>query len=254
MAIDIQPAGASFTVPHRRGPVECVCPFPFAIVPGDQAEQAMADLAKAQPATAPVILGDPDSASRAIESCDFNDLAPEVICERASQLDADAWLAARPVEIWGDEDDIPPPPLAGSWPDNAKPSHTLNAIWMNRNMSAPGQRLPYPQIVIALCPTSDPADIAAHLKFGGFNDCPAPEVHVAFARRWAERYAAHSVVCTADVLEFRIGRPVATRKDAMRLAMEQYTYCPDIVDQGTETIERLAATLLGGTAWFFWWD
>jgi hypothetical protein len=35
---------------------------------------------------------------------------------------------------------------------------------------------------------------------------------------------------------------------------EHYAYAPDIVDQGTETIDALAAGLLGGTAWYFWWD
>jgi Domain of unknown function (DUF4253) len=45
-----------------------------------------------------------------------------------------------------------------------------------------------------------------------------------------------------------------TRKDALDLAREQYIYCSDIVSQGTGTLEALAAGLLGGTAWFFWWD
>jgi hypothetical protein len=38
------------------------------------------------------------------------------------------------------------------------------------------------------------------------------------------------------------------------LAQAQYVYCPDIVDQGVESIEALAATLLGDPRWFFWWD
>jgi hypothetical protein len=38
------------------------------------------------------------------------------------------------------------------------------------------------------------------------------------------------------------------------LAKEQYAYCADIVEQGVGTIEALAATLLNGHIWFFWWD
>ncbi|WP_414650247.1 DUF4253 domain-containing protein, partial [Duganella sp.] len=34
----------------------------------------------------------------------------------------------------------------------------------------------------------------------------------------------------------------------------QYLYCADIVDQGTESIEALAATLLNARVWYFWWD
>lgn len=33
-----------------------------------------------------------------------------------------------------------------------------------------------------------------------------------------------------------------------------YALCADIVDQGTESIEALAAQLLVSNSWFFWWD
>jgi hypothetical protein len=40
----------------------------------------------------------------------------------------------------------------------------------------------------------------------------------------------------------------------MELAQEQYDFCPDIVLQGTGTLEPLAATLMASDWWFFWWD
>jgi hypothetical protein len=40
----------------------------------------------------------------------------------------------------------------------------------------------------------------------------------------------------------------------MTIALQQFAYCPDIVLQGTETIDRLAAGLLEARYWFFWWD
>ena len=40
----------------------------------------------------------------------------------------------------------------------------------------------------------------------------------------------------------------------MALAREQFVYCPDIVYQGTGTLAGLAAALLEGTTWYFWWD
>ena len=49
-------------------------------------------------------------------------------------------------------------------------------------------------------------------------------------------------------------RPVGTQEQAIELALEQYAYCPDIVLQGTETVERLAAEILVAQYWFFWWD
>jgi hypothetical protein len=193
----------------------------------------------------------------------------------------EAWLAARPVRVWqGDDDDtqedevdehevadgepmgsvLPVP--AGVWPDSVSPRQALESIWdrnsswdryfeVDRPRQPPG---PHKQVIVALLPTADPSEVAAYLRFGGWNRCPRPQVHVAFARRWNAAYGARVVVNTADVVEFRVRRPVATRDDALRLAREHYVYCEDIVVQGTETIERLAAELLGATAWFFWWD
>jgi hypothetical protein len=113
---------------------------------------------------------------------------------------------------------------------------------------------PHREILIALLPTSVPAEAPAFLNYGGWNDCPEPAVHVALARRWAEQYGARLVVCSNDALEFHVEHPAASREDALRLAKEQYTYSEDIVIQGTQTIEGLAAALLGASKWFFWWD
>ena len=49
-------------------------------------------------------------------------------------------------------------------------------------------------------------------------------------------------------------RKPATRDEAIALAHMQYAYCNDIVDQGTESISRLAAELMAHDWWFFWWD
>jgi hypothetical protein len=40
----------------------------------------------------------------------------------------------------------------------------------------------------------------------------------------------------------------------MLLARDQYLYCEDNVEQWTRTLEALAARLLRGEAWYFWWD
>ena len=77
---------------------------------------------------------------------------------------------------------------------------------------------------------------------------------LAAQRYWGEAYGAVIVAATADVIEMKAGRPPGTREGAVKLAREQFAYCTDIVTQGTETIENLAAGLLGGTAWYFWWD
>ena len=96
--------------------------------------------------------------------------------------------------------------------------------------------------------------VAVHLGYGDWNDCPSPAVHAAFARCWSKAYGAAPAALAGDVIEYRVARPVGTREEAMELALAQFAYCPDIVLQGTETLEHLAAELLGARYWFFWWD
>jgi Domain of unknown function (DUF4253) len=36
--------------------------------------------------------------------------------------------------------------------------------------------------------------------------------------------------------------------------MEMYFLCPDAVDQGAESTEALANSILGANVWYFWWD
>ncbi|MFO1520543.1 MAG: DUF4253 domain-containing protein [Kiritimatiellia bacterium] len=45
-------------------------------------------------------------------------------------------------------------------------------------------------------------------------------------------------------------RHVARRPDGR----DPVYYAPDIVQQGTETLSRLAAILLVSDFWYFWWD
>ena len=42
----------------------------------------------------------------------------------------------------------------------------------------------------------------------------------------------------------------------MEAAVEQYGFCPDIVDQEQEdpTVGNLADVLWQSTVWYFWWD
>jgi hypothetical protein len=77
---------------------------------------------------------------------------------------------------------------------------------------------------------------------------------VAVHKRWSDRYGSRIACASGDVIECTVARPPASRGEALALAREQFLYAPDIVHQGAETIEELAATLLGGRTWYFWWD
>jgi hypothetical protein len=49
-------------------------------------------------------------------------------------------------------------------------------------------------------------------------------------------------------------RPPQTEDEAAAVAAEHFAVCPDLVWQGTETIEDYASLLRGQVTWSFWWD
>jgi Domain of unknown function (DUF4253) len=110
------------------------------------------------------------------------------------------------------------------------------------------------RVTLGLFPTKNGWEIPAHLNLGGWNECPEAAAHVRLMKRWSEEYGAELVGVNGDTVEMLAHRPPQTREDALRLAGEQFLYCEDIVIQGTQTLETLAAGLLGNKIWFFWGD
>lgn len=108
-------------------------------------------------------------------------------------------------------------------------------------------------IVLAEIPVKNPWEVSAYLPFGGWNECPTNEEHMAVAKYWFEKYGAVPALMTHDVLEYSLPAPVSQEK-AMEVAWEQFTYCSDIVEQGVGTVGRLADGLAQSKFWYFWWD
>jgi hypothetical protein len=97
-------------------------------------------------------------------------------------------------------------------------------------------------------------EVPAYLEFGGWNDCPAPELHVAVLREWRNNYRAAPACITGDVLECVVIKRPQTEAEAMKLAAEQWIFCEDIVGQGTQSVRKLAMEIWRSPTWFFWWD
>ncbi len=139
------------------------------------------------------------------------------------------------------------PPL-GEWPASPSGSPGLSVAYEILT------HRPLPKVYIVLVPTDDPTTVPAHLHWGDWNECPAPEYHVAALRHWREHYGAELVGLDMDVMNLRVARKPATRDEALELARVQYAYCNDIVDQGTYYLRALAADLMAHNWWYFWWD
>src|SRR5262249_26265456 len=113
---------------------------------------------------------------------------------------------------------------------------------------------PLPEVFVGLVPTTESWQVPIYLQFGGFNDCPHPDAQGAVLRSWQEKYGAGLFCLRSDVLGLEVERAPREGEGALELAREQFLFCRDIVEQGTQSLERLAAELLGGELWFFWWD
>lgn len=189
----------------------------------------------------------------------------ETLAQIAEMLGANA--ASAPAEILKAAAALRYPDALGSWP-GAPAAEDLRAeegAWpgeMPAGAAMPGLMVatdlasgaPLPQVHILLIPTDKSWEVPAYLRWGGWNACPPPEVHVAALKAWHERYGAELVGLTGDQLNLRVARRPAERAEALGLARDFYRYCPDLVDQGAGTLAPLAAGLMASDWWYFWWD
>ena len=109
------------------------------------------------------------------------------------------------------------------------------------------------EVIIAKIPTENPWEVFAWLPFGGWNECPEPEIMMAVGKYWFQKFGAVPAVISHDILEF-VAQPLRDRSAAVGLALEQYAFCNDIIDQGCQEVCILADMLAKSSVWFFWWD
>lgn len=219
-------------------------------VPGTEAIAQWRRLRTLVPQTGhwPVLLGGEQDLEMHQEMLDDADeRTPGDIIQQGVALNPQDWLARR-AEEWSEEaGEFSLADYHGEWPAG---NHAATKFHTPSHYSGKRRQ----QLYLGLVPAYQGWEVPALLRFGGWNECPSPEVHVSLVRDWHDRYGAELVAATHDVVEMQVARPPTTREAALALATEQFFYCEDIVTQGMETLERLAAILLNGTAWYFWWD
>lgn len=109
------------------------------------------------------------------------------------------------------------------------------------------------ECILARIPVNEPWQVFAYVPFGGWNECPPPEIMMAVAKRWYERYRAVPALISHDTLEMS-AVPLKNAEMALAAAEELFAFCPDCVFQGVGYVGALAHTLMQSTVWFFWWD
>ena len=182
-------------------------------------------------------------------SMDTYDQTPAMaaILDEAAGLDVDRFLD----QLW--DDGYPPPEVRGTSEetyslDESPPAYRIPPI--------PSTLLPQAgDATILLMPVAAGEEALALLGWGDWNGCHRASAHVAILRRWRERYGAGLLAIAHDTLELVVASPPATFHEALELARDQYSYAPDIVEQGEHpTVGRLASALVGSHHWHFWWD
>lgn len=198
----------------------------------------------------PVIIGNDEDLDRIREqfemgSADLQEVADTLAF--ASAIDVPGALARHFEDEYGSDDEYESAPV-GEWPAVAPAPTGLTVA----SDILTGQ--PHARVHIVILPTQDFTEAPAHLRWGNWNACPAPEIHVAVLRRWRDSHGIELVGMSGDVINLRATRRPSSREEALELARLQYFYCSDIVDQGCETISALAAALMADDWWYFWWD
>lgn len=239
MRLDVLPSHSRLVIDEfAANPSPAVLsPWPFVLVPSSDALSAVESLSQQYSDHVPVILGAPGEAARLIADRDARDASTIISAAMAPGL-AHRWRALE------SEDEAPVEA------DGPLPSPHASPLVLVEHRTGTAK----PEIVIGLVPAAEPADLAAHLGFGGFGRCPPPEVHVALGREWMVDYGAQLISATPETLEYRVARPPSSRDEARALAWVHYRYCPDLVSHLVGSIEGLAATLNGARWWHFWWE
>jgi hypothetical protein len=252
-------------------PFESDFEFPLVQVDGKFAVEAWEYFAR-DPSISPVIIGDPENELYISEAIEFGEtISVEQIIAKAEALEFPKGLQVeKRAELSnmleagkGDqnfeamfghldlETEIDPKDILSDWPKrtNKEGNGNLPSVAINWSTGKPIETT-----LIALIPTADWTEIPAYLRFGGYNDCPAPHWHVAAMRHWRDIYDVRLIGLSHDTLDLRIGKHPQTKKEAAQQAINLYEYCPDLVDQGSGSISELARDLMSHRKWSLWWD
>lgn len=195
----------------------------------------------------PILIGEAPAAESFLEfDADPTNDSDEVLLASES-IDVEAWIQRKRGE-WEEEEEIEIESYLGEWPGEMADKGSIRAHTNVLNNQI------RPQVELILAKIDQPWKLPAVVRFGGWNDCPESEVLCAFFRRWQERYGAEIVALHNDLIECTVKNPPRDEAAAMELAWEQFWFSFDIVDQGYETVQNLAATLLNSDYWYFWWD
>lgn len=76
----------------------------------------------------------------------------------------------------------------------------------------------------------------------------------AVVRSWEDRFGVRVIGIGFNSLDLSVAAPPATSRDALHVAAEHWTFCPEVIVQGPGSLEGHAEQILGSTLWSFFWE
>jgi len=98
---------------------------------------------------------------------------------------------------------------------------------------------------------TDPYSMLRVMGTNGWNYNISPDSIIVRLQRWDAAFGLDLQGVGFDWLEAEFRR---LPSDMMAFAKEVYEFCPDVVDQGTETVEALAQEMRRSKRLYLWWD
>jgi len=104
---------------------------------------------------------------------------------------------------------------------------------------------------VAIIKSNDQFDILRVKQTDGINFGLDNNAVITQLKKWHELYPFEIIGADLDWVEAEF---IQQPTDMLQFAKEVYKFCPDVVEQGTETVERLAREMKRSNTLYLWWD
>ncbi|MBV4360658.1 DUF4253 domain-containing protein [Pinibacter aurantiacus] len=104
---------------------------------------------------------------------------------------------------------------------------------------------------IGVLKTADKYAVLKQIQTDGINYSITNDSLISIIKQFDKKYSLELVGASGDWCDFVIHKEP---KDWMQFAKEVYKVCPDVVDQGTGTLQVLADEMKRTKRLYFWWD
>ena len=104
---------------------------------------------------------------------------------------------------------------------------------------------------VSVMKAADPYEILRAMGTNGWNYDLSPEMVIARLKEWDSRFGLEFRGIAFDWVEAEFKKQP---RDMLAFAKEVYEFCPDVVDQGAETVGALAQEMKSSNVLYLWWD